>query len=64
MRTQTKVSLCAPSTVDLWKIPRQWRAKMPECTEGGGHSRWTYEADANQPASIHAYRHKVVCFLI
>lgn len=36
MRTQTKVSLCAPSTVDLWKIPRQWRAKMPECTGMGG----------------------------
>lgn len=34
MRTQTKVSLCAPSTVDLWKIPRQWRAKMPECRGG------------------------------
>ncbi|KAI9548069.1 hypothetical protein NQZ68_013088 [Dissostichus eleginoides] len=28
-RAQTKVGLCAPSTVDLWKIPRQRCAKMP-----------------------------------
>ncbi|KAI4815592.1 hypothetical protein KUCAC02_005733 [Chaenocephalus aceratus] len=28
-RAQTKVGLCAPSTVDLWKIPRQSCAKMP-----------------------------------
>lgn len=50
MRTQTKVSLCAPSTVDLWKIPRQWRAKMPECRGGGTHAGCMRQMRTSLPA--------------